>query len=108
VKSQTSEGVYSNVLYADGRYACCSEDLEECMGLQGQICKHILVMVIGLVHAGEADASTLLSWVAKAAREPPASEEDTLAYTLLRYRGTQAGEVDWRPTETLPEDYYGF
>ena len=25
---------------------------------------------------------------------------------LLRYRGAQAGEVDWRPTETVPEDYY--
>ena len=21
-------------------------------------------------------------------------------------KGTRAGEVDWRPTETLPEDYY--
>jgi hypothetical protein len=91
VKSQTSTGVYSNVLYADGRYSCCSEDLEECMGL---------------LHAGEADAQTLLSWVRQASRQAPVEDSDTLADTLLRYKAAQSGEIDWRPTETLPEDFY--
>ena len=26
--------------------------------------------------------------------------------TLLRFKGAEAGEVDWRPTETIPEDFY--
>jgi hypothetical protein len=26
--------------------------------------------------------------------------------TLLRYKGAEAGEIDWRPTETIPEDFY--
>ena len=25
---------------------------------------------------------------------------------FLRYKGAEAGEIDWRPTETIPEDYY--
>jgi hypothetical protein len=26
--------------------------------------------------------------------------------TLLRYKGAEAGEIDRRPTETIPEDFY--
>jgi hypothetical protein len=29
-----------------------------------------------------------------------------MADLFLRYNGAEAGEVDWRPTETIPEDYY--
>jgi hypothetical protein len=29
-----------------------------------------------------------------------------MSATFLRYKGAEAGEVDWRPTETIPEDYY--
>ena len=25
---------------------------------------------------------------------------------LFKYKGAEAGEIDWRPTETVPEDYY--
>jgi hypothetical protein len=25
---------------------------------------------------------------------------------FLQYKGAEAGEVDWRPTETIPEDFY--
>jgi hypothetical protein len=25
---------------------------------------------------------------------------------FIKYKGAEAGEVDWRPTETMPEDYY--
>ena len=33
---------------------------------------------------------------------------DLLADTVLRYKAAQAGELDWRPTETVPEDYYAY
>jgi hypothetical protein len=26
--------------------------------------------------------------------------------TFLKFKGAEAGEVDWRPTETIPEDFY--
>jgi hypothetical protein len=36
----------------------------------------------------------------------PALDAEKMAATLLRYKGAEAGEIDWRPTETVPEDYY--
>jgi hypothetical protein len=29
-----------------------------------------------------------------------------LSATIVRYKGAEAGEMDWRPTETIPEDFY--
>jgi hypothetical protein len=27
---------------------------------------------------------------------------------FIQYKGASLGEIDWRPTETIPEDYYAF
>jgi len=32
-------------------------------------------------------------------------DKDLMSATFLRYKGAEAGEADWRPTETIPEDY---
>ena len=29
-----------------------------------------------------------------------------MAATFLKYKGAEAGEIDWRPTESVPEDFY--
>lgn len=112
VGSQTSrDKVYSNVLYADGRYSCCDQDLYECMGLQGSICKHLLVLLIGLTRTGELGLEQASAWVKAGSNKHPASydeHEDALAATFLRYKAAQAGEVDWRPLETVPEDFMAF
>jgi hypothetical protein len=110
VRSQREEDlVYSCVLTDSGAYACCTPDLSLCMGLRGEPCKHILVLVIGLVRAGLVDAGTVDGWVKVAAKQNHKwnkKTRDHVSDTLLRYKGAEAGEVDWRPTETLPEDYY--
>lgn len=110
VRSQTEEDlVYSCVLTDDGTYACCTPDVSECMGLRGEPCKHLLVLLIGLARAGELDPATADKWVVAAAGKPHRWNKTTknhVSETLLRYKGVQAGEVDWRPTETIPEDYY--
>lgn len=109
VRSQTTDQVYSNVLFADGRYACADQRLEECMGLQGRVCKHIIVLMLGLVQARQVDVPTLLGWVSAASRKSPTDGAgEVLAETFLRYKGAVAGELDWRPTETLPEDFYAY
>jgi hypothetical protein len=36
----------------------------------------------------------------------PAIDEEANSAIFLRYKGAEAGEVDWRPTETIPEDFY--
>lgn len=112
VGSQTERDyVYSNVLYSDGRYSCSGQDLHECMGLQGKVCKHLLVLLMGLTRKGEIECGTASSWIQAASAKRPWSfkkSQDDLAATLLRFKGARAGEVDWRPTETLPEDFMAF
>jgi hypothetical protein len=110
VRSQRDPNtVYSCRLASDGGFACCSQDLNVCLGLKSAICKHIIVLLVGLVRAGEIGAVTAERWV-KASHEnlkyTVTIDGDLMSETLLRYRAAQAGQIDWRPTETIPEDYY--
>jgi len=107
VKSQTDPDlVYACRLEADGHYACCTQNLNICGGLRGSICKHLLVLIVGLVQAGELDPATIDTWIAKTHDTKPELNKETMGEIFIRYKGAEAGEVDWRPTETLPEDYY--
>ncbi len=112
VRSQSEEGlVYLCVLTEDGTYACCTPDRSPCLGLRGEPCKHLLVLLIGLARAGELDLATADRWLAAAAGKSHDWNPTTSGHvnsTLLRYRGVEAGEIDWRPTETIPEDFYAF
>ena len=107
VKSQSYAGThYACWLDREGRYACFDDDLDRCMGLQGSVCKHILVLLIGLTYSGELDPTQAYAWMRTAAKKGPVNKEGPSAELVLRYRGVEAGEVDWRPTETVPEDFY--
>ena len=101
--------VYSCVLVEDGTYSCCTPNLMACMGLRGEACKHLLVLVIGLARAGKLDAAVADRWLSAArGKEHVWSQAllDRLGDTLLKFKGADAGEIDWRPTETIPEDFY--
>ncbi|MGE3543520.1 MAG: WGR domain-containing protein [Kofleriaceae bacterium] len=107
VRSQSGSGnVYASWLAHDGRYGCSQPDLNECMGLQGSMCKHLLVLVVGLSRTGELPMAQALAWVRGAQRKPPRKNDELCASTFIRYKGAEAGQVDWRPTETIPEDFY--
>jgi hypothetical protein len=107
VKSQTDPTlVYSCRLAADGAFACCTQNLNVCGGLRGALCKHLLVLLIGLTQGGELDAATIDQWIAASQKKKPVLDKDVMSATFLRYKGAEAGEIDWRPTETIPEDYY--
>ena len=106
VKSQTSSGYYAPWIAADGKYSCYDDEMYQCMGLQGKVCKHILVLLLGLTRNEELDMEQAFEWTAKAKPKSPSDDEDESAAALLRYKGVKAGEVDWRPTETMPEDFY--
>jgi uncharacterized protein YjbI with pentapeptide repeats len=107
VKSQSSKDlVYSCRLASDGGFGCCTQNLRPCGGLRGALCKHLLVLIVGLAKAGQLDAATVDQWVNLSRSQKPAIEEDAMSATFLRYKGAEAGEVDWRPTETIPEDFY--
>lgn len=107
VKSQSSPDlVYSCRLASDGSYACCTQNLNICGGLRGSPCKHLLVLVVGLAKAGELDAATAHDWTQASRKKKAELDKDAMAATFLQYKGAEAGEIDWRPTETIPEDFY--
>lgn len=107
VKSQSDASLfYSARLTSSGAFACCTQNLNPCGGLRGALCKHILVLVIGLAQAGRLDPAAANGWAAKSRKQKPALDKELMGETFIRYKGAEAGEVDWRPTETIPEDYY--
>jgi uncharacterized protein YjbI with pentapeptide repeats len=110
VRSQRDiDTVYSCVLTDDGTYSCCTPDMAQCMGLSDEPCKHLLVLVIGLARAGQLDPTTADAWVVAAGKKNPRwnkTVQNHMADSLLKYKGAVAGEIDWRPTETIPEDFY--
>lgn len=107
VKSQTdADLVYACRVGHDGHYSCCTQNLNICGGLRGSICKHLLVLIIGLVQAGELDPTTIDGWLAKTHSVKPELDKEIMGAVFLKYKGAEAGDVDWRPTETVPEDYY--
>jgi uncharacterized protein YjbI with pentapeptide repeats len=107
VKSQTDPDlVYACRVAHDGQYSCCTQNLNVCGGLRGSICKHLLVLIIGLVQAGELDPTTIDAWIAKTHSTKPELDKEIMGAIFIKYKGAEAGEVDWRPTETVPEDYY--
>jgi hypothetical protein len=107
VQSQSEPNkVYSCRLGADGRFACCDQALSACPGMRDALCKHLLVLVIGLTRTGEVDPAAVERWVQASRQRKPKVEGEVMSETLRRYKAAQAGELDWRPTETVPEDYY--
>lgn len=107
VKSQTDRDlVYACRLGANGEFFCCTQNLNHCGGLRGALCKHVLVLIIGLAQSGELDPTTANAWAKASRAKKPDLDKDAATATFVRYKGAEAGEVDWRPTETIPEDYY--
>jgi hypothetical protein len=112
VRSQSSANrVYACRLATDGRYSCCTQNLIQCVVSRGSPCKHLLVLVLGLVKAGDLGTAAALEWLGCArqmgqTRDGCKPDKDVVTATFLRYKGAEAGEVDWRPTETIPEDFY--
>ena len=107
VRSQSGSGnVYASWLSSEGHYGCAQPDLEDCMGLQGTTCKHLMVLVVGLARTGQIALPQALHWMQAASGKGPRKNNQLCAETFIQYKGAEAGEVDWRPTETIPEDFY--
>jgi hypothetical protein len=107
VKSQTDPGlIYPCRLASDGSFSCCTQNLHACGGLRGAVCKHILLLVVGLTKAGRLAPGLADAWVSASSKQLPSLDRAVMTDVLIQYRGAEAGQIDWRPTETIPEDYY--
>ena len=109
VKSQSdAKLVYSCTLQEGGEFSCCTQNLNTCGGLRGSLCKHILVLLVGLAKSGELDPTKVDQWINASKMKTPELDKDRMGEVLLKYKGAEAGEIDWRPTETVPEDFMAF
>ncbi|HEY1066375.1 MAG TPA: pentapeptide repeat-containing protein, partial [Pirellulales bacterium] len=109
VKSQSDPDlVYACRLASDGSYQCCTQNLNVCGGLRGTPCKHLLVLAVGLERSDAMPPETLGLWIASSRNRQTPLDKEKMGEVLLRYKSAQVGEVDWRPTETTPEDFYAF
>jgi hypothetical protein len=108
VKSQTDYSLfYACKIDKHGNFMCCTQNLNRCGGLGGnKPCKHMLVLMIGLVQGGKINANQLSEWTKATKGKKPAIDKDAMSATFVKYKGAEAGEIEWRPTETTPEDYY--
>ncbi|MBP3957034.1 pentapeptide repeat-containing protein [Gemmata sp. G18] len=107
VKSQSDKDLaYSCRLASDGQFYCGTQNLRACGGLHGALCKHLLVLVIGLAKSGTLDPATADNWVSASKDHKPVIDRDAVSETFLKFKGAEAGDIDWRPTETVPEDFY--
>ncbi|MCY1072960.1 hypothetical protein [Archangium lansingense] len=108
VKSQTDYSLfYACKIDKHGNFMCCTQNLNRCGGLGGnKPCKHMLVLMIGLVQGGKIDATRLSEWTKALKGKKPVIDKDAMSATFVKYKGAEAGEIEWRPTETTPEDYY--
>lgn len=107
VRSQTdAELVYACMLNDAGNFSCCTQNLKPCGGLKGALCKHLLVLVIGLTRSEQLEAAKAANWVIQSKFHQPKMLKDMMSDVFLQYKGALVGEFDWRPTETVPEDYY--
>jgi hypothetical protein len=107
VKSQTDASLfYACKLQKNGEFMCCTQNLNVCGGLRGKPCKHLLVLMVGLVQAGATEATLMSTWAKATKDKKPKLDKDAMSATFIKYKGAEAGEVDWRPTETMPEDFY--
>jgi hypothetical protein len=66
------------------------------------------VLVIGLSKNGQLDPTVMDDWVNNSKQKNPSLDKDRMSEILLKYKGAEAGEIDWRPTETVPEDFFSF
>lgn len=108
VKSESDASLlYACILGAKG-YSCCTHNLNRCGGLGVGPCKHMMVMILGLAQAGAVDPLKVDAWVQASKKSAARFDKDAAAEVFLRYKGAEAGEIDWRPTETVPEDFYAF
>ena len=109
VKSQTDHSLfYACKLEKSGRYMCCTQNLNVCGGLRGKPCKHLLVLLVGLAQGQQLNPDVAVRWAKATQGKKATLDKDAMSATFIRYKGAEAGEVDWRPTETIPEDYYAF
>jgi uncharacterized protein YjbI with pentapeptide repeats len=89
----------------DGAYGCCSSNLATCNGLRGSLCKHLLVLLVGLVQKGVLPADRAAQLVAASTENKPETDKELCSQSLERLESADRGGPVWKPVATNPEDF---
>lgn len=106
VKSQSDPDLVYACSFSNGSFGCCTQNLNVCGGLRGAVCKHLLVLLVGLTKSESISAHQADILIQTTCGQKPSLDKQKMTEVFLRYRGAENGDFDWRPTETVPEDYY--
>jgi uncharacterized protein YjbI with pentapeptide repeats len=89
----------------EGAYGCCSSNLATCNGLRGSLCKHLLVLLVGLVQKGVLPADRAAEWVAASTGNKPETDKELCSQSLERLESAGRGGATWKPVATNPDDF---
>lgn len=60
IKSQNDPSlIYACHLNEHGEFSCCTQNLFPCGGLRGRLCKHLMVLIVGLAQNGAIHIETV-------------------------------------------------
>src|SRR6476619_4018739 len=87
VKSQTDASlVYACRLSSAGEFCCCTQNLNACGGLRGALCKHLLVLIVGLAQGGTLDPAHAHAWAVASKKKKPKLDADGMSATFIKYK----------------------
>lgn len=105
VKSQTDENKeYATMITKDGEYQCFDRDMNHCLGLQGSMCKHVILTILAAAKASSHKMDELQRWTRSAIFNEPRRRKKEAERIFAEYELSKIGKVEWRPVLLLPED----
>lgn len=87
-----------------GRFQCATPDLAPCPDAADGVCRHVVCLVLSLVQREHLSAEDAARWLQRSLAHDAGLDRDALGEVFARYAETI--QADYRPNETLPEDYY--
>jgi len=87
-----------------GRFQCATPDLTPCPDAADGVCRHVVCLVLSLVQRERLSAEDAARWLQRSLAHDVGLDRDALGEIFARYAETI--QADYRPNETLPEDYY--
>jgi uncharacterized protein YjbI with pentapeptide repeats len=103
IEPGNSDRLYCCRLTSAGNFVCGTDKLVLCGRRRRGYCGHLALLLLTLVQRDQLDPQTAIDWLHRRYSPQPRPDRQTLAAILDRFTPTPP---DYRPTETLPEDYY--
>jgi uncharacterized protein YjbI with pentapeptide repeats len=91
-------------LTSAGAHECCKQDFTLCTDAGKGMCQHVLVLLLDLARRERIALADALRWARLSLAHDRSADPEILARVFASY--AESTQTDYRPNETLPEDYY--